>query len=104
MVIDCVFQRWPPGGAQCSLPHHSSAQVYLTHVDACNTEPAARAAKNVVCCERIQREFEDDVRVWTAAGMRQFDMYRLISDRVKPLQLGQSGRQKVGECGPTFFT
>lgn len=52
--------------------------------------------KNLVPCERIEQEFEDDVRLWTVAGMRPFNMYRLISDRVQPLQLGEPGRQKVG--------
>ena len=53
--------------------------------------------------ERIQEEFDSDVRVWTVAGMRQFDMYRLISNRVKPLQLGEPGRQKVDEAVPIFL-
>ena len=86
------------------LRYDVSAQVCLTHVDACTAEPAVRAMKNLVSCACIEREFRDDVRVWTVAGMRQFDMYRLISDRVKPLQLGPPGRQKVSGSVPIFIT
>lgn len=36
------------------------------------------------------------------AGVRQYDMYGLISHRVKPLQLVESGRQKVGKSRDVF--
>lgn len=58
----------------------------------------------MVSCEVIEKDFEGDIRIWTVSGMRQFDMYRLISDRVKPLQLGEPGRQKVGESRDVFST
>ena len=72
-----------------------SQQVFLTHVDACPAEPMAKATKDLVPCGELQGSFEGDIRHWTLAGLKQFDMDRLISDRVKPLQLGERGRQKV---------
>ena len=45
----------------------------------------------------IEAKCEDDIRRWTTTGLRQFDMYRLISDRFKPVQLGEPERQKVSE-------
>lgn len=48
-------------------------------------------------CEVLEEGFEGDIRRWVIAGMRQFDMYRLIGGRVQPLQLGGAGRQKVGK-------
>lgn len=67
------------------------------HVHACTAEPIARAQKNMVPGEVLEARFKGDIRQWTLAGLKQFDMYRLISDLVKPLQLGEPGRQKVGE-------
>ena len=55
----------------------------------------ARATKDLVPCGELEASFEGDIRQWTLAGLKQFDMDRLISDRVKPLQLGERGRQKV---------
>lgn len=72
------------------------AQVCLTHADACRAEPTARATKDLIPCEVLEARFEGDIRQWTLAGLKPFDMDRLISERVKPLQLGARGRQKVG--------
>ncbi|CAM9288476.1 unnamed protein product, partial [Laminaria digitata] len=71
------------------------AQVCLDHAEACNAEETAKARQDLVPTETIAAECEDDIRCWTTTGLRQFDMYRLISDRFKPLQLGEPGRQKV---------
>lgn len=79
-------------------PHElPPAQVCLTHVDAGTAEPTAKARKNLVPFEVLEKDFEGDIRLWTVTGLRQLDMYRLISDRVKPLQLGEPGRHKVGK-------
>ncbi|CAB1099118.1 unnamed protein product [Ectocarpus sp. CCAP 1310/34] len=52
--------------------------------------------------EDLEARFKGDIRRWTLAGLKQFDMYRLISELVKPLQLGEPGRQKVQrECWST---
>eukprot|EP00904_Undaria_pinnatifida_P001742 jgi/Undpi1/11569/HiC_scaffold_30.g13866.m1 len=71
-------------------------KVCLDHAEACNAEETANARQDLVPTERIESECEDDIRDWTTTGLRQFDMYRLVSDRIKPLQLGDPGRQK--EC------
>lgn len=72
--------------------------MFLTHVEACTSESTAAAKKNLVPCNVLEEDFKGDIRRWVMAGMRQFDMYRLISARVKPLQLDDTGRQKVGKC------
>lgn len=79
-----------------------SAQVCLTHVDGCTSEPTAKAKKNLAPVEVLEEGFEGDTRLWTVAGLRTFNMYRLISDRVKPLQLGEPGRQKVRKSCDVF--
>ena len=80
----------------CS-PNAPRAQVCLDHAEACNAEEAANARQDLVPTTTIKSECEDDIRDWTTTGLRQFDMYRLVSDRIKPLQLGDPGRQKVSE-------
>eukprot|EP00904_Undaria_pinnatifida_P009955 jgi/Undpi1/608/HiC_scaffold_10.g04072.m1 len=78
-----------------SPPTDVKDEVCLDHAEACNAEEAANARQDLVPTTTIESECEDDIRDWTTTGLRQFDMYRLVSDRIKPLQLGHPGRQKI---------
>lgn len=51
-----------------------------------------------VSLKTLEEDFEKDIRQWTSAGFQLVDMYKLISVRLAPLYLGQTGRRKVKIC------
>lgn len=59
--------------------------------------------RNLVDPETIQKDFSDDIRLWTMSALPPLSMYRLIEKRVKPLELGENGRQKVSNPHQTWF-
>eukprot|EP00903_Cladosiphon_okamuranus_P015719 g14509.t1 len=91
-----VKVNWNDGGVP------TLGKVCLTHVDGCTSEPTANAKKNLVPIDVLQKGFEGDIRLWTVAGLRQFDIYRLITDRVKPFQLGEPVDRRSETWPPRF--
>ena len=73
-------------------------QVHLVHSVDCTAKDAANARQDLVAPNVIQETFEADIRQWTVAGLKMFEMCRLISDCIAPLKLGTPGRRKASVC------
>lgn len=73
----------------------SNLQVELTHSEGCMAEAMACSKDQAVSLKTLEENFEKDIRQWTSAGLQLVDMYKLISVRLAPLYLGQTGRRKV---------
>lgn len=73
----------------------SDLQVELTHSEGCMAEAMVCSKDQPVSLKKLEEDFEKDIRQWTFAGFQLVDMYKLISVRLAPLYLGQTGRRKV---------
>lgn len=90
-----VGQRGLIPACSCAERPLAYTQVCLSHVKECKAVHSTSDKRNLVDPETIQKDFSDDIRLWTMSALPPLSMYRLIEKSVKPLELGENGRQKV---------
>ena len=71
----------------------------FTAADVDRTAKGAADARNDLVAPNIIREtFEAEIRQWAVCGLKNFEICRLISDRLAPVKLGPPVRRKASVC------